>query len=156
MSLYLALTELHLNLNLRVVGYAFMTAACMWCFINIKNFHPQKNLGYVVMILSCLAISVVDFLYQFSIIGDQGWKTTATYQDCMNFQGIERNQELHNTVCSVVKVIYYLNGFMYLCNAWSFLVYLVATMRLRGLVNYSQDGNGYRTKLENEVDFDDE
>jgi len=97
-----------------------------------------------------------DFLFQFSIIGNKGWAKTGSYESCFNFTGVAGDKEFRNEICNVFKAVYYLNSLVYLTSVASFAVSLTATSRLLKLVNHGGDGNGYRTKLEDEVDVEDE
>jgi len=93
-------------------------------------------------------------MFQFSIIGNKGWTVTGSYQNCYNFSGTLHNKALHDKICSVFKLAYYLNALVYLASLASFAVYLVATSKLLRLVNHSQDGRGYRTRFEDEIDVE--
>jgi len=151
-SLYLVITEM--NVNLRAAGYGLVIFGCVWCYLNLKNFHPQKNLAFSILIVVCILVALMDFLYQFSIIGDRGWAAMGSYQNCFYFSGELHNKKLHDNLCTMFKVVYYLNALFYICTLWSFAVYLVATGKLMKLTSYVTDGNGFRTRLEDEIDVE--
>jgi len=151
-SLYLVITEM--NVNLRAAGYGLVIFCCIWCYLNLKNFHPQKNLAFSLMIVACMLVALTDFLEQFSIIGNKGWAAVGSYQNCFHFKGEAHNKKLHDNLCTMFKAVYYLNALFYVCTLWSFLVYLVATSKLMKLTSYVTDGNGFRTRLEDEIDVE--
>ncbi len=146
----MAISEL--DFNIRTISYTFIALSCFWCFANLKNFHPQKNLGFILANILCLLIVVADFMFQFSIIGKKGWVATGSYQNCFNFSGNLHNQALHDKICNVFKLAYYLNALVYLTSLASFAVYLLATSKLLKLVSHDKDGKGYRARFEDEVE----
>lgn len=126
---------------------------CLWSFSNVKNLEPKRNVILSCLITLSLAFTAIDFLLQFSIVGNNGWAETETYRYCFKHLETPRKQgKYKHTICTWFNFVYYTNGILYIPLFLSLGIYLFATFKLFRLTNYVENNMSFRIKFEDNIE----
>lgn len=139
----------------RTLGFAFVALTCLAAFVKMRSLEPKTNLVLMFLTVICIALTLLDFLIQFSFIGNSGWRQTESYDFCFTQQpnqGQNKEYEVHQAICKGFKVIYYIHAIVYLFCLSCFSTFLFASAKLLRLTNYVAHDKTYRTELEEEID----